>query len=475
MFKMINYFVGVDYSRSLSERLGRYLKSSTGNDEEFARNVKKHGKTFFSFWRRLSRNKSDTNLDKLVSAFFSATITHDIVDRSYPAYREAGFFKNLFVPVRMLRELAKICMAQTDTNSFFERLIREDPSNPAYFAAYAGELLERKEYRKAADMALAARRLTPYDYCVSRIVNKTQKALAYNGLPPDYPLPFERNHDRFCEVPFVNLDFQTTYAADEDIVYSFCEALNWLPIAFGDDFSWNSPYVQEVRKSILDGSFRYCDEYRCPFLKAGTLPVARDITDSYLRDIIDNKKVVLDKGPRRLILSYDRSCNLSCPSCRSKVIMAKEETFRKLDCRMEKELTPLMQDVKEIQLSLTGEALASKHSMRLLRSWNPEKYPNLEVKLFTNMSLVTRKLWESLGSSADCIKSLHMSIDGATPETLEKLRRGLKWAPPLGSLGICQGITAGWKIRRHTYLLHCSKRQFQGTDANFDTGFRVLR
>ena len=219
--------------------------------------------------------------------------------------------------------------------------------------------------------------------------------------------------------------------------------------------------MQELRRSVLDGSFRYCDECRCPALQEGTLPRKSEISDSYLRGIIDTKKTLLEQGPKRLLFAYDTSCNISCPSCRPSVHMASAQTTKTLDGYTDNALPPLLPDVREIVLSQSGEALASKHSLRILKSLTPEKYPHLKVELFTNMTLVSPKTWEDLGESAGCIKRIFMSVDGATPATLEKLRRGLKWPRLIEALEFVRDLRRKGQLEHVTLQLVLQKDNFR--------------
>ena len=75
------------------------------------------------------------------------------------------------------------------------------------------------------------------------------------------------------------------------------------------------------RACILDGSFFYCDHELCPNIMRGALPAcAKAEKDSVLGDIIRNNKTTVERQPRFINFASDRSCNLSCPSCRTKRI-----------------------------------------------------------------------------------------------------------------------------------------------------------
>jgi MoaA/NifB/PqqE/SkfB family radical SAM enzyme len=104
-------------------------------------------------------------------------------------------------------------------------------------------------------------------------------------------------------------------------------------------------------------------------------------------------------------------------------------------------------NVKKISLSKVGEALASKHFRHLFGQIKPIQYPNLEIDLISNCLLVSKKTWDSLGELAGCIKYMTLSIDGATPETLEKLRRGLKWERLQSALEFVRDLRRSLKLK----------------------------
>lgn len=84
---------------------------------------------------------------------------------------------------------------------------------------------------------------------------------------------------------------------------------------------WNSRTARKIRTSILDGSFRFCNHDYCGFIKRGVLQRQDEISEPYYRRIIDEKITCLDRGPSTINMSYDKSCNLSCLSCRSESVL----------------------------------------------------------------------------------------------------------------------------------------------------------
>jgi hypothetical protein len=414
----------------------------------FRARIEQYWPDYAAAWREACESLSFSNLPQAVRLFINRIKSDDIVDEEYPLFLTIGNPKNSFCDVRLLKSLSVLCTDEVMAPNFLYFLAQGAPADPLNYLNYTALsqlLLERGVFGKAANFALEAKRLRANDLCVSKTIVSTQKALLAQGLKPDINHAFSDKRDLFCEMPFKVLSiFQ--YVPDHPLSFFMCQCRAWAPAVFDSNFSWNGADAQEFRHSILDGSFRYCDELACPFLKRNSLPTRAKVSDPHLREIIDNNTVMLDKGPRDIILAYDRSCNLSCPSCRAKPYMADKPTTEFYNKTVGTMLPPLLSNAKSLDLSQTGEALVSPHFRHLLKSINPSKYPDLQIKLLTNLKLVSQKTWTELGEISDSIKTLRLSIDGATPKTLEKLRRGLKWDRMLDALNFIRNLRRSSKL-----------------------------
>jgi len=190
---------------------------------------------------------------------------------------------------------------------------------------------------------------------------------------------------------------------------------------------WNGKKAQEIRRSILDGSFRYCNFSRCPFLQTVTEPVQRveDVADEDLKAVIENQLTILPYGPREINCSYDRSCNLSCPSCREELIVETKNRRQILDVQA-KINTEALKDAHLLYITGSGDSFGSPFFREWLQTMKREDMPNLQkMHLHTNGLLWTPKMWGTISEEIQkLIKSAEISIDAATAETYSVNRRG---------------------------------------------------
>ena len=226
---------------------------------------------------------------------------------------------------------------------------------------------------------------------------------------------------------------------------------DWLETPIGDlrrgsfDDLWNSQTAQDIRKSILDGSYKYCNQETCPALIQGTLKRADQIHDEFLRDVIDNQRVVLEKGPRTLSLTYDSTCNLKCPSCRSDFISLKGKQYQEAEELQARIFKEGLADVEELVLTGYGDPFASRLFRKLLQSLDARDFPRLSIKLMTNGLLFTPAMWSSLEKIQSAVSSVEVSIDAATAETYA-INRGGSFKKLLENLSFISGLLRQGKV-----------------------------
>jgi pyruvate-formate lyase-activating enzyme len=255
--------------------------------------------------------------------------------------------------------------------------------------------------------------------------------------------------DKFCHMPFTHLS--TGYKGDAFV----CRCPAWVPFPVGNvlsapsaDAVWNSEAAAEIRRSVLDGDFRYCSRTLCSYIAAQKLPRKEDITDPTLRGYIDQRKTVLEDVPLMVELNHDPTCNLACPSCRTEIIAAKAEEQDTYAQAAERVILPLLKRVNgQSYISGGGEAFASKHYRSILSALNRTDYPGLNLHLITNGLLITSQRWNEYPHLPEMLDVISVSIDAAHPVTYERLRRPGKWALLMNNLEILAEMRRSRTIR----------------------------
>jgi hypothetical protein len=300
--------------------------------------------------------------------------------------------------------------------------------HPARAGARSGRV------RSAVWAALA---VLPFRRALLRAAKAVRRALVFARRPPDAALA--GGDQLFCDRPFRWLEVSGVRLRGE--THLCCPS--WLDVPVGDlsrqtvDDVWNGEPAQRIRASILDGSFRYCDASRCPFLASKVAPVRRRsaIDDPELRRVIDEGLTVLPWGPREINCAFDRSCNLSCPSCRTDLIVEKDAAgeIRAIGERLRREALP---GARVLYVTGSGDPFGSPFFRGWLQDMTDEDVRGLErIHLHTNAQLWTRRAWERLPACVrERVRTTEISVDAASAATYAENRRGGSFATLLENL-----------------------------------------
>ena len=269
--------------------------------------------------------------------------------------------------------------------------------------------------------------------------------------------------NRFCPRPFEFLEIDHYLCG-----YPCCA--DWLPTSGGSlekmDLMklWNSPTIQKIRKSILDGSFEYCNHERCPHLQTDTLP-NKDQASPELKSIVENEQTCLESLPREIALSYDYTCNLSCPSCRKEKIALRDGSDYEKRLLLTQQFICFLESYSpdnpcRLLITGSGDPIASSLFFYLLTHLDPAKCPTVRITLHTNGTLLNPTTWQRLQRVHPLIDHLSISIDAATKETYSKVRRGGSWTQLLKNLSfLCElrrqeelkGISFNFVVQKDNY------------------------
>ena len=166
---------------------------------------------------------------------------------------------------------------------------------------------------------------------------------------------------------------------------------------------------QYLQSSVAYGTYRYCNEHQCSYIKSNA---------------------VLHGQPERiqhLRLAIDDSCNLRCPSCRKGLIFYKEGSQYKKRIRLADKINDWLHTYNhpiQVHIGSDGDPFAS-HVYRHFMEHTPVG-DNIKYSILTN-GLMVKDFWPQIPHIIENLTELGVSIDGATKETYEKLRLGGKW------------------------------------------------
>lgn len=300
-------------------------------------------------------------------------------------------------------------------------------------------------YAAAGEAEYALEQIQPFAAAASQSAQVQGALFHIEGLlDPDNPK--YRLHGKVCPSPFTQLDVL------ERSTHLCCAS--WLHASAGNlattdwEDVWNSPTAQAIRASIHDGSYRYCNKTACPKIQMGDLEDAGPLAASSPEwlEILAGALTKLPAGPQTVNLAYDRTCNLSCPSCRTERYAADEATRTRFEDMQERRVLPLLKGARTVFVTGSGDPFASKNFRRLMQQLTPEEYPDLTFLLMTNGMLLTPRQWESFPALHRRVRVLKVSIDAATGPTHERLRRGASWPVMLENMAFAGRLTAEGQI-----------------------------
>ena len=251
----------------------------------------------------------------------------------------------------------------------------------------------------------------------NNVMVKLRQRECRNQKPSESTEDYLKTH--FCGEPFQNLE--TTHTG---LAFVCCPV--WLPTPIGTMQTdpkdlWNGAVAKDIRSSIIDGSFRHCNHLHCPAITNRTLP-SRDSEEAqdHIRAFETGTAPQL---PTKVSLSHDKSCNLSCPSCRSDLYLANKSKQASLDALTDRFVLPLLEQAKTVMITGSGDPFGSNHFRNLIKKITPERFPELRFDLITNGQLMNKKAWDDLRLSGR-VSNVHISVDSTTSETYRVVRRG---------------------------------------------------
>ncbi|MGN0015130.1 MAG: SPASM domain-containing protein [Candidatus Gastranaerophilaceae bacterium] len=236
--------------------------------------------------------------------------------------------------------------------------------------------------------------------------------------------------DFTCIVPFEHLFFSC-----DGSIFPCCPALvnNY---TFGNIFRsnsaneiWNGEEAQKFRKSVLDGSFRFCNLDSC--INLNSLK-----NDSRFRADLKNKSKIADL-PKEVFFHIDMACNVRCITCRDEKMFLEKEVKKYTEIT-DSILIPILKNAERVYLNGAGEVFASSLCKNLIQKIT-KIYPKIRFNIITNGILATEKNINEFGLR-NKICSVEISMHAATKETYDKIVRGGDFDKVMENLKFLAGI-----------------------------------
>lgn len=243
---------------------------------------------------------------------------------------------------------------------------------------------------------------------------------------------------KYCLSPFVMIE--VTLSGD----IRLCGCASWMPTTVGNlvtntlEEILSSPQAQKIRQSIIDGTYQYCNELYCGIMANNELNTVETLPDNVKHLITDAK---LFEMPNWISIQGDDVCNLSCPSCRTSVKQTNPDAVKKQEqlgrIISENLFSQPTHRTITVHVSGSGEVFASALLLGLLSKVSLDTIPNFQLFLQSN-GLLAEKNWHKIGHLESTVKQVTISIDAATSDTYEAIRRGGTWKKLIAAMKFFQ-------------------------------------
>lgn len=227
----------------------------------------------------------------------------------------------------------------------------------------------------------------------------------------------------YCPNPFTRLEIKADGGC-----YCCCEG--WLPKPLGNVLEtnlldvWRGEAAQEIRRSIVDRSFRHCRA--CPYLPGPGGPLVPEAPGKTPpSDLVGTLK-----------LDYDQTCQLACPSCRIKHSREFVDVEKVSKIHASVIGSGILERTLKLYVTGAGDPFASPLYWHFLKNLHHHVlHPNLTIFLHTNGLMLDQDHWVDMGDAARRrVTEVGISVDASTEPTYKKIRGG-SWRKLWDNLG----------------------------------------
>lgn len=206
---------------------------------------------------------------------------------------------------------------------------------------------------------------------------------------------------------------------------------------------WNGIFAALLRLSMINHTYSFCNPYTCIYNLS---------QNNIQKDDIDNVDYFCKAGAtlKTISISHSNTCNLWCESCRNELYVEKGEDAERAIHISEIVVKEMLPKAESIIIAGNGEVFASAAYKYILDFASEYKMTGKSWNIFSNGKLLTEKnLNKVLGVGGGKI-NLVVSVDAATKETYEMLRRGGNWELLIQNLTYAGELCKKGKIQNMT-------------------------
>ena len=224
----------------------------------------------------------------------------------------------------------------------------------------------------------------------------------------------------------------------------------WLPKYIGNVFDTENMAdtitSRIIRVSFMNQTYSFCNSVCCPYMSSNR-------EDILLKNHVMNDDLYLkEQEIVDVDVAFDNTCNLRCESCRSEYIIDKSIETINIAEKICKKMIP---ESRRVTVAGNGEVFLSKAYSKIFEGF----YPNTDLTILSNGNLFTFDKWKQIENHFKEV-TMMFSIDAATKETYELVRRGGKWENLVNGLKVASELREKNQIRRFIIRFVVSKRNY---------------
>ena len=176
---------------------------------------------------------------------------------------------------------------------------------------------------------------------------------------------------------------------------------------------WRSPLHRILCLATVNRTYTFCLTDMCPLFIGRTKSEVYGLARPYPE---------MEPSPRTVAVGFDGTCNLRCVTCRDEFRIAKGEEAACCQHYADVIAKDVLPGCEFLIMAGDGEVLLSPAYHSLYK--NPAVRHLKWLRLLTNGTLFTPEKWQELRAHTDAKIMMTVSIDAATKETYESIRRG---------------------------------------------------